>query len=49
MLLKPEWHAKSKITAIGALVVPKVKFTFGIINWRLEKKQQKQTRKLERY
>jgi hypothetical protein len=37
MLLTPEWHAKNKITVIGALVVPELKYTFGIINWRLEK------------
>jgi len=37
MLLTPEWHAKNKITAIEALAVPELKYTFGIINCRLEK------------
>jgi hypothetical protein len=30
MLLTPEWHAKNIITAIGALVVPELKYTFGV-------------------
>ena len=35
MILKSELHAKSKITAIGALVVPVLRNSFGIINWTL--------------
>jgi hypothetical protein len=41
MLLTPEWHAKNIIRAIGALTVPELKYTFGIINWRLEKDNKK--------
>jgi hypothetical protein len=34
MLLKTESHAKNKITAIGALAVSVLRYTFGINNWR---------------
>jgi hypothetical protein len=37
MILKSELNAKNKITAIGALAVPVLRYRFGIINWRLEK------------
>jgi hypothetical protein len=43
MILKPEVHAKDKITAIGALAVLVLRYSFGIINWRLE-----ETRKIYR-
>ena len=36
MILKSDLNAKNKITAIGALAVPVLKYSFGIINWRLE-------------
>jgi len=36
MILKPELHAKNKITAIGALAVLVLRYSFGIINWRIE-------------
>jgi hypothetical protein len=36
MILNSELRAKSKITAIGALGVPVLRYSFGIINWRLE-------------
>jgi hypothetical protein len=36
MILKPELNARNKVTAIGALAVPVSRYSFGIINWRLE-------------
>jgi hypothetical protein len=36
MILKSELNAKNKITAIGALAVPVLRYTFVIITWRLE-------------
>jgi len=36
MVLKSELKARSKITAIGALAVPVLRYSFGIINWRTE-------------
>jgi hypothetical protein len=36
MILKSELNAKHKITAIGALAVPLLRYSFGIIYWRLE-------------
>jgi hypothetical protein len=36
MILKFELNTKNKITAIGILAVPVLRYTFGIINWRLE-------------
>jgi len=45
MILKSELNARNKITAIGALAVPVLRCSFGIINWRTEKKL---TGKLER-
>jgi len=35
-LLKFGLNAKNKITTIGALVVPVLRCSCGIINWRLE-------------
>jgi hypothetical protein len=40
MILKSELHARNKITAIGALAVPVLRYSFGIINWRLEEIKQ---------
>ena len=36
MILKYELNARNKITAIGALAVPVLRYSFGIINWRTE-------------
>jgi hypothetical protein len=36
MTLKSELNAKNKITAIGTLAIPVLRYSFGIINWRLE-------------
>jgi len=48
MIMKPELHAKNKITAIGALAVLVPRNSFGIINWRLEeiRKIERKTRKV---
>jgi len=34
MILTSEMKAKNKVTAIGALAVPVLRYSFGIINWR---------------
>jgi hypothetical protein len=36
MILKSELNVENKITAIGALTVPVLRYSFGIIYWRLE-------------
>jgi hypothetical protein len=36
MILKSELNARKKITAIGALAVPVLRYSFSIINWRLK-------------
>jgi len=36
MILKSELNARNKITAIGALAVPVLRYSFGIINCRIE-------------
>jgi len=36
MIMKSELNARNKITAIGALEVPVLRYSFGIINWRIE-------------
>jgi hypothetical protein len=36
IILKFELNARNKITAIGALAVPALRYSFGVINWRLE-------------
>ena len=48
MILKSELNAKNKITAIGALAVPVLRYSFGIINWRIEELKQidRKTRKM---
>jgi len=48
MILKYELNTKNKITAIGALAVPVLRYSFGIINWRIEDIK-KMTEKPERY
>ena len=47
MILKSELNDKNKITAIGALAVPVLRYGFGIINWRTEeiKEIDRKTRK----
>jgi hypothetical protein len=40
MILKSELNARNKITAIGALEVPVLRCSFGIINRRLEEMKQ---------
>jgi hypothetical protein len=48
MILKSELNARNKITAIGALTVPVLRYSFGIINSRLEEIKQidRKTRKI---
>jgi hypothetical protein len=48
MILKSELNARNKITAIGALMVPVLRYSFGIINWRIEEIKQidRKTRKM---
>ena len=48
MILKSELNARNKIIAIGALAVPVLRYSFGIINWRTEeiKKIDRKTRKM---
>ena len=36
MILESEFNAKNMITAIRALAVPVLRYSFEIINWRLE-------------
>jgi flagellar basal body rod protein FlgC len=46
--MKSELNARNKITAIGALAVPVLRYSFGIINWRIEEIKQidRKTRKM---
>ena len=48
MILNSELNARNKITAIGALVVPVLRYSFGIIKWRIEeiKKIDRKTSKM---
>jgi len=48
MVLKSELNVRNKITAIGALAVPVLRYSFGIINWRTEEIKQiyRKTRKM---
>jgi hypothetical protein len=48
MILKSELNARNKVTAIGALAIPVLRYSFGIINWRTEgmKKIDRKTRKI---
>ena len=36
MVLKYKLNTRNKITAIGAIAVPVLRYSFGIINWRIE-------------
>ena len=47
MIVKSELNARNKITAIVALAVQGLRYSFGIINWRIEEIN-KLTGKLER-
>ena len=40
MILKTELKARNKITAIGAIAVPVLRYSFGSINWRIEEIKQ---------
>jgi hypothetical protein len=46
--MKSELNARNKITAIEALAVPVLRYSFGIINWRIEEIKQigRKTRKI---
>jgi hypothetical protein len=47
MILKSDLNAKNKIAALGALAVPVLRYSFGIIIWRLEEiKNYTKTRKI---
>jgi hypothetical protein len=48
MILKSELNAKNKIIPSGPLAVPVLRYSFGIINWRLEeiKTSDRKTRKV---
>ena len=48
MILKSDLNARNKITTIGALAVPVLRYSFCIINWRLEEIKQidRKTRKM---
>jgi hypothetical protein len=48
MILKSELNARNKITPIGAIAVPVLRYSFGIISWRIEeiKKIDRKTRKM---
>ena len=48
MILKSELNARNKITAIAALAIRVLRYSFGIINWRTEeiKKIDRKTRKM---
>jgi flagellar basal body rod protein FlgC len=48
MILKSELNARNKMTAIGALAVLVLRYSFGIINCRMEKIKQidRKTRKM---
>ena len=42
MTPKSELNARNKITANGALAVPVLRYSFGIINWRIQEITQTQ-------
>ena len=48
MIQKSELNARNKITAIGALAVSVLRYSFGVINWRIEEIKQidRKTRKM---
>jgi hypothetical protein len=48
VIFKSELNTRNKITAIGALAVPVLRYSFGIINWRIKEIKQigRKTRKM---
>jgi len=48
MILKSELNANNRITAIEALAIPILGYSFCIINWRLKetRKDERKTRKI---
>jgi hypothetical protein len=46
--IKSELNTRNKITAIGALAVPILRYSFGVIDWRIEEVKQidRKTRKM---
>jgi hypothetical protein len=48
MILKYELKARNKITTIEAVAVPVLRYSFGVINWRIEeiKQRDRKTRKM---
>ena len=46
MILKSELNARNKVTATGTLAVPVLRYSFGIINWRIEDIKNRKTRKI---
>ena len=36
MILKSELNDRNKITEIGPITVPVLRYSFGIINWRID-------------
>ena len=48
IVLKSKLNTKNTITVTGALTVPVLRYSFGIINWRLEeiRKIDRKTRKV---
>ena len=49
MMVKSDLNTRNKITAVGALAVPVLRYSFGIINWRTEDiKKKKLTEILDR-
>ena len=51
MILTSELKAKNKFTATGALAVPVLRYSFGIINWRLKeiRKSDRKTKVITMY
>jgi hypothetical protein len=50
MILKTKMNVTNEITAIGALAVQVLRYSFGIINWRIQgiRKIDRETRKMLR-
>jgi len=48
MILKSDLNTKNKMKGFGALAVPVLRFSFVVVDWRVEEKH-KSTAKLERF
>lgn len=50
MIMKLELNVQNKITSFGSLVIRLLRYSFSIINWRLEeiKEIDRKTRKIQR-